>query len=222
MGTVDGPGLRAVVFTSGCPLRCACCHNPDTHVMTDGELTEASLIVKKILRLKPYIKDGGVTFSGGEPCVQARFISEIVKELKKEDLHIALDTSGAVMNSDVRHLLNLVDLVLLDIKFTNEDDYFRYTGGHLADPLAMLSECDKLGIPVWIRHVVIPNINDTEGDVRALADLCRPYDCITKIELLPFKKLCLEKYEALGIDFPLKSTPEMSGEKITYLESFLK
>ncbi len=222
MGTLDGPGLRAVVFLSGCPLRCIYCHNPDTHALTDGEYCDAEDITGRVKRLYPYIKDGGVTFSGGEPCLQAAFVKEMAESLREMGLHIALDTSGCIMNGDVDSLLDSVDLVLLDIKFTNDSDYFRYTGTHIDTPLAMLRECERRGLAVWIRHVVVPGINDNKKSISALRELLRPYSVIEKIELLPFRKLCLEKYEELGIDFPLKDTPEMNPERLSMLEECLK
>lgn len=222
MGTVDGPGVRAVIFSSGCPLRCIYCHNPDTHVIHSGEVMTSEDITKKILRLKPYIKNGGVTFSGGEPCLQARFFSELAESFKREGLHIALDTSGCVMNEDVIKLLSLVDLVLLDVKFNTDEDYKRYTGGTLSATMDFLGYCDENNIPVWIRNVVVPGINDTQKDVEKLREITSGYKCIKKTELLPFRKLCLEKYEMLGIPFPLLDTPEMNSERLEALSDILK
>ncbi len=221
LGTVDGPGVRAVIFNTGCPLRCVYCHNPDTWKLQDGEEWEADKLAEKIVKLYPYIKNGGVTFSGGEPCVQAKFLTEVAKSLKKAKLHIALDTSGAVDNTDVDALLDEVDLVLLDIKFTSDEDYKLNTGMDLQAVLHFLDKLEALCKPVWIRHVVVPNLNDTEDDIRKLAKIIKPYKCIKKTELLPFRKLCLEKYEKLGIPFPLKNTPEMSPAKISELEAVL-
>ena len=222
MGTVDGPGVRAVVFSSGCPLRCIYCHNPDTHIMNEGELTDSHELSERIKRLIPYIRDGGVTFSGGEPCMQASFFASLAGELKSAELHIALDTSGCIMNEDVRELLSLVDLVLLDIKFTTDNDYKCYTGGTLGSTLEFLSYCESESIPVWIRHVVVPGMNDTEEDILRLSELIKRYTCIEKTELLPFRKLCLEKYEALGRDFPLKDTPEMNEKRLERLALILE
>ena len=126
LGTVDGPGVRAVVFSSGCPLRCIYCHNPDTWRSEDGEQVSVGELTSKIKRLYPYIKNGGVTLSGGEPCMQAEFFTALIRELKAMGLHIALDTSGAVYNERVDELLSLCDLVLLDIKFTSEEKYRRF------------------------------------------------------------------------------------------------
>ena len=222
MGTLDGPGVRAVVFASGCPLRCIYCHNPDTWERSGGEPVDAKELAERIIRLYPYIKRGGVTFSGGEPCVQAEFFSELARLLKQGGLHIALDTSGAILNGATLELLGLVDLVLLDVKFTSEDDYLRYTGGTLSATLEFLSVLEERKLPTWIRHVVVPGINDTDGDIRRLGELLSPYSCIEKIELLPFRKLCLEKYGALGIPFPLRDTPEMNEARLSELEKALK
>lgn len=221
LGTVDGPGVRAVVFSSGCPLRCIYCHNPDTHRLHSGELTESSEVAEKIKRLIPYIKNGGVTFSGGEPCMQAVFFKDLAQKLKSFGLHIALDTSGCIMNDEVKGLLDLTDLVLLDIKFTSNDDYKRYTGSTLDDTLSFLEYCESRNIPVFIRHVVVPKINDTKEDILKLKSLTSPYKCIKRIELLPFKKLCLEKYEMLGLEFKLRDVPELSADKFDELTSYL-
>ena len=218
MGTVDGPGVRAVVFTEGCPLRCAYCHNPDTwaqhkeHEMSSGEL------VQKLLRYYPYIKDGGVTFSGGEPCLQAEFLRETAEKLRERGLHIALDTSGAVYDSAVERLLEVTDLVLLDIKMTTAEQYEQYTGGSLGEAVAFLDRLEWLGKDTWIRHVVVPGINDTEEDICRLAALLKGYSCVKKIELLPFRTLCLEKYAALGIPFPLAGVPQMGTARLSELQ----
>ncbi len=221
LGTLDGPGVRAVIFTTGCPLRCIYCHNPDTWERESGEEWDSDEIAKRVLRLYPYIKNGGVTFSGGEPCVQAKFLTEVAAKLKCHGLHIALDTSGAVDNGDVDRLLEFVDLVLLDIKFTDKEAYKLNTGADMERVFAFLAKLEKLEKDVWIRHVVVPGINDTESSVRKLATLIAPYKCIKKVELLPFKKLCLEKYEDLGLLFPLKDTPEMCAERLSELNLIL-
>ncbi len=221
LGTLDGPGVRAVIFTTGCPLRCIYCHNPDTWKTETGEIWSSSALAEKVLKLYPYIKDGGVTFSGGEPCMQAKFITEVAKILKGAGLHIALDTSGAVDNEDTDKLLELIDLVLLDVKFTSSEAYKLNTGTDLERVLRFLSKLETLGKDVWIRHVVVPGINDTEENIRALSKILEPYGCIKKTELLPFRKLCLEKYEKLGIPFPLLDTPEMEQKRIAELEKLL-
>ena len=221
LGTVDGPGVRSVIFTAGCPLRCVFCHNPDTWDLTAGTECDHEELVKKILRFYPYIKNGGVTFSGGEPCLQADFLCAVAAGLKAHGLHIALDTSGAVESPAVDKLLELVDLVMLDIKFTEENAYKLNTGTTLSTVLHFLDKLDRLGKDTWIRHVVIPGLTDSEEGIIALARLIKPYKCVKKTELLPFKKLCLEKYEALGSPFPLRDTPEMPDAKISALYDIL-
>lgn len=216
MGTLDGPGVRTVIFATGCPIRCVYCHNPDT--WEGGESVTAEELRCRIMRFYPYIKRGGVTFSGGEPCLQASFFRELAVALRTDGLHIALDTSGAVINDSVLSLLDKVDLVLLDVKFTSEDDYRRYTGGSLTRTLEFLSLLDERKIPTWIRHVVVPGINDTEDSTLRLRELISPYKCIERVELLPFRKLCLEKYETLRIPFPLRDTPEMDAGRLRELE----
>ncbi len=221
MGTVDGPGVRAVVFLDGCPLRCAYCHNPDTWERREEHLTDAQELSARILRLYPYIKDGGVTFSGGEPCLQAEFAAEVAEAVKEKGLHVALDTCGEIDSPAVDRLLSLTDLVLLDIKMTTEEDYRRYTGGSLARAMAFLEKLEKLGKDTWIRHVVVPTVNDREEDVLRLSELIRPFSCVKKVELLPFPKLCVEKYRTLGIPFPFEDLPQMDAERLSVLSALL-
>lgn len=221
LGTVDGPGIRAVVFASGCPLRCIYCHNPDTWNMTDGTLTKADELAQKILKLKPFLKNGGVTFSGGEPLMQADFFCELAQLLKKEGLHIALDTSGCIYNDNAEKLIDLCDMVLLDVKMTTDEDYQNYTGTSFSQVLSFLDVLQLKQKEVWIRHVVVPGINDTSEDVLKLKDMLNKYDCISKIELLPFKNLCLEKYENLGIEFPLKDTKPLGSKELEKLNKLI-
>ena len=221
MGTVDGPGVRAVLFTEGCPLRCAYCHNPDTWEMREENLVSAEEIAEKIIRLYPYIKNGGVTFSGGEPCMQSEFLYELSLLLKEKNLHIALDTSGCILDESTKKLLTVTDMVLLDVKMTSEEDYERYIGGSLDKTMDFLGYLEEKGIETWIRHVVVPGINDTKEDILKLKELLSPYKCITKTELLPFRTLCLEKYENMGIEFPFRDTEQMDKEKLKELQKII-
>ena len=221
LGTVDGPGVRAVVFTCGCPLRCAYCHNPDTWNMADGTPTEASELHERLRRLYPYIKRGGVTFSGGEPCMQAEFLTELASLLKADGIHLALDTSCSVMNDEVRRLIDKCDLVIADLKFTSEEDYAKYTGGSLATTIDFLDYLHSIGKEVWIRQVILPRINDTEANARRLKALLSPYSNISRVELLPFRKLCLEKYQDIGVPFPLSDTEEMGSVALGKLQAIL-
>ncbi len=217
LGTVDGPGVRCVVFMQGCPLRCACCHNPDTWSFDGGTETDCDELVKKIFRFKSYIKNGGVTVSGGEPLCQAAFVAALFKKLKGLGIHTALDTSGCIFNEDVSELLDVTDLVLLDHKYANAEDYLRYTKCELPKAERFLDELEKRHIETWLRRVIIPGLNDDEASALQLKSVAEKYQCVTKTELLPFRKLCIEKYRSLGIPFPLENVPEASEETVKKL-----
>lgn len=219
--TLDGPGIRSVVFLSGCPLRCVYCHNPDTWEKTGAQRILPHELTARLLRFLPYIKSGGVTFSGGEPLLQAEFITECSYILHDHGMSVALDTSGAIYNDEVARLLSVTDMVLLDIKFTTEEDYRRYTGGSLRQTMHFLEHLERKNIPVWIRHVVVPGINDSSEDILALKKLTEGFSVVEKTELLPFRKLCISKYASMGIDFPLHDTPELSDEKLQELSKLL-
>ena len=247
MGAVDGPGIRFCVFLQGCPLRCMYCHNPDTWLATapDGHRLGTSYtteeLVKKILRYKPYFANGGgVTVSGGEPLMQAEFVTELFTLLHENEIHTCLDTSGNFPeNIDISeekmpdilpkdtgskygNLLKVTDLVICDIKFTTEKDYCEYTGGSLKKVLYFLDMVNKCSVPLWIRHVVVPGYTDSAGEVSDMVKLARRYPTLEKIELLPFHKLCIPKYEALGIPFRCADIPECSNETINQLSLILQ
>ena len=222
LGTVDGPGVRSVVFLSGCPLRCIYCHNPDTWERQESQLTDATELAERLLRFYSFIKNGGVTFSGGEPLLQAEFVTEVTQLLHNGGLHVAIDTCGAPMGPAVERLIEVADLFLVDIKMTTEEDYKRHTGGSLAATVAFLDRLEEMGKDVWIRHVVVPGINDTKEDILRLAELIKGYRCIKKVELLPFKNLCLEKYKSLNIPFPLEETKPLTAEALRELEQVLE
>ena len=219
LGTVDGPGIRAVVFMQGCPLRCACCHNPDTWEFDGGTVVEPGEIFDKIYRLRSYFgKDGGVTVSGGEPLMQADFVSELFELCHRSGISCALDTSGCIYNEGVERLLELCDLVILDYKYTDEAAYTDYVGMEKRRVDAFLDRLEALSRRVWIREVIIPGLNDNSDSVERLYSLRDKYSCIEKIELLPFRKLCTEKYRQMGIEFRLENTPEASSELIENLK----
>lgn len=218
MGAVDGPGLRCVVFLQGCPLRCVYCHNPDTWDFTGGTETTVEEMVQKILRYKPFIaKNGGVTVTGGEPLCQSAFTAELFRQLHAHGIHTALDTSGVGDLTAARDVLAHTDLVLADVKFLKEADYRTNCGASFAQVCRFLDLADELGIPMWIRRVVVPGLNDTQADILALKTFLAKYKTVEKVELLPFRKLCLEKYDALGIPFPLRATPEATQTQIEAL-----
>lgn len=222
LGTVDGPGVRCVVFMQGCPLRCACCHNPDTWDFSGGEEVEADALVEKIMRFKSYIRKGGVTVSGGEPLMQAGFVTELFRKLKVLGIHTALDTSGCVFNDDVAELLQYTDLVLLDYKYAKPDDYLKYTKCEQGRADEFLDELQKREIPTWLRRVIIPTLNDDEQSAVQLREIAEKYTCVEKTELLPFRKLCIEKYKDIGIPFPLAHIPEPTKETMDKLNQIIE
>ena len=218
LGTVDGPGVRSVIFMQGCPLRCVCCHNPDTWDFDGGTKYSTDELVSKILRYKSYYgAEGGVTVSGGEPLMQANFLIELFRKLKRHGIHTVLDTSGCVLNSSVKELLEYTDMVLLDFKYTDADEYLKYTQMEMSKAQDFLDYLQEQNKRTWLRYVVIPNLNDSKESVAKLFELKKQYSCVEKIELLPFRKLCLEKYDEMGIDFPLRNTPEAKQSLIDEL-----
>lgn len=222
MGALDGPGLRYVVFMQGCPLRCIYCHNPETWTV-EGTAYTVKEVADKIMRCKSYIsKDGGVTFSGGEPLLQWRFVKEVFHFLHAEGIHTALDTSGAGDLAGAKELLSVTDLVLCDLKFSSEIEYQQYTKGDRGQVLEFLRLTEQMNVPLWIRHVVVPGLTDSSVNMREVGRMAKGFSNLEKVELLPFRKLCTAKYEALGIPFPLADTQECSTETIQQLQMVLE
>lgn len=218
LGTVDGPGLRYVVFLQGCPLRCVYCHNPDTWDPAGGAVMDTEELVEKILRCRPYFgAEGGVTVSGGEPLLQAEFVTQLFARLKREGVHTALDTSGAGDLGKAPALLEVTDLVLLDLKFPTEEGYRQYCRGSLGQTEAFAALVAEKQVPLWVRHVVAPGLNDTLEDMAAVKSWAQRQPTLEKIEWLPFHNLCLEKYQQLGVPFPLANTPPMDRERLDRL-----
>ncbi len=223
MGAVDGPGVRFVVFVQGCSLRCVCCHNPDTWDAEGGQLLSAHELAERAERYREYFgSNGGVTVSGGEPLLQAPFVTAFFKGCHDRGLHTCLDTSGCILTDDVRELLRHTDLVLLDMKYTTAEQYRQYVGCDMQSPLAFLDYLQSMNKPVWLRQVIIPHLNDDEENVHRLAALSAQYSCVVKTELLPFRKMCSVKYDDLGIPFALADTPEPTAECMNVLNTILR
>ncbi len=222
LGTLEGPGIRFVVFFQGCPLRCAYCHNPETWDASGGSLYTPGQVLEKALRYKPYFgENGGITLSGGEPLLQSAFAARLLQGAKKAGLHTAICTAGTSDLDGARAVLEYTDLVIADLKFTTQRDYARYCGGNLNRVLDFLRLTQEMGLPVWIRQVIVPTINDTPADVAALQKTAAQFSNLEKIELLPFRKLCLEKYDALQIPFPLRDIPEADKDTMQSLWNIL-
>lgn len=222
-GAVDGPGIRFVVFLQGCPYSCPYCHNPDTRPFSGGTEYTVDEIVAKAERYKTYFgKKGGVTVSGGEPLMQAEFVAELFEALHKKGITTALDTAGVKVTDTVRRVLSSTDTVLCDIKFPTDEQYKQHIGIGIDTVKEFIAECNKTDADVVIRHVVVPGMTDSEENIKAVASLASQVRNLTKIELLPFKKLCVQKYNDLGLEFPLVDTPECDNETIERLKKLMK
>jgi len=221
LGTLDGPGLRYIIFMQGCQLRCIYCHNPETWTF-EGRSYTVDEVLEKILRCGSYIKKGGVTVSGGEPLLQWRFVKNLFSGLQREGIHTALDTSGAGDLQGAEEVLKATDLVICDLKFSTAEEYRKYTGGNMDHILRFLKLTEQCGVPLWIRHVVVPGITDNVENVERIHALAHQYNNLEKFELLPFRKLCAAKYETMGIPFPLADTEECTSRTIECFEKLLK
>lgn len=222
MGSADGPGVRLVVFLSGCKLRCLYCHNPETWLMQNfkREITSEE-VLKNYNKYKVYYGEtGGVTFSGGEPLLQNEFVLETTKLLKENGVHVAIDTAG--VGEDYDEILKLVDLVILDIKAVDPDEYKMITGRDISDFNKFLEKCQSLNKKLWLRQVIVPNINDDETHVLKLKEFASKIKNVERIELLPYHSMAASKYKDLGLEYRLDNTPNMDKEKCKNLESLLK
>ena len=222
LGTVDGPGVRFVVFLKGCNLRCAYCHNPDTWDFDGAINYTAKEIVDKALRCKEYFGDkGGITISGGEPLLQAEFAKEVFTLSKNSKINTCLDTAGTVLNDEVKALLDVTDRVLLDIKFTSDQEYKQYVGCSLNAPLEFLEYLNERSIPTTLRQVIVPTVNDTKENILALKEIAKAHPCVDKVELLPFRKICQVKYDKMEIPFPLSHILEPDTKTMEKLNDIL-
>ena len=221
-GLVDGPGIRTVVFMNGCNLRCKYCHNPEMWCVQENNINVDEL-VKKIVRNKPYFKrnNGGVTFSGGEPLLQIDFLIKVCKKLKEKNIHIAVDTSGNGLGK-YDELFKYVDLILLDIKHVNKEDFRNLTGGNIDVSINFIDKLNKTSIPVWIRQVIVPGIMDNDEYLDELKKVVNKIKNVERIDFLPYHKLGSEKYDKLGMVNPYKDMPEMDKDKCNLLyEKFI-
>lgn len=208
-GMLDGPGLRFVVFLTGCPLTCAYCHNPDCMKKKNGTLTQAAEVLREISSASDFLKraKGGVTVSGGEPLVQPEFTKTILRGAKELGLHTALDTSGYLGKHADDEILEATDLVLLDIKSGLPDVYKNVTGVALQPTIDFARRLSERGKKMWVRFVMVPGLTDGSDNVRAVAGIVKPLKTVERIEVLPFHKMGEYKWERLGLTYRLKDTP---------------
>lgn len=227
-GSVDGPGVRYVIFLQGCIMRCAFCHNADT-----WEITNPSKSVQEVfdsaMRYKAYWKNGGgITVSGGEPLLQIDFLIELFKKFKEVGVHTCLDTSGAPFKMDDEYLkkfnllMELTDLILLDIKHIDNEAHIKLTKHENTNILALAKYLSKINKPVWIRHVLVPGINSDEASLKKLRAFIDELDNVSRVEVLPYHSLGAYKWEKLGYDYPLKDVLPPSKELVELANHILK
>jgi len=227
-GTVDGPGIRLVVFCQGCPMRCKYCHNPDTWQAGKGMRISAAEILEQYDRNKQFYTRGGITVTGGEPLMQIDFLLELFEQAKKKGIHTCIDTSGATYrageseyNDKLDTLLGMTDLVMLDIKHINSAAHRKLTGLPNEGILGFARHLEKRHVPVWIRHVVVPGITDGEDDLRALGQFIGPLSNVKALDVLPYHTMGESKYAELGMEYPLKGVPALPKEKAAWARKII-
>lgn len=220
-GTVDGPGVRYVVFVQGCPMRCAYCHNPDTWSMTGGTMMEPSYIIEQYERNKGFYNGGGLTVTGGEPLMQVDFLIDLFTLAKEKEIHTCIDTSGIAFKpgntefiSKLDRLMKLTDLVMLDIKHIDPEKHKELTSQPNEGILAFCSYLNDRNVDMWIRHVVVPGITDDEKYLYELGYFIGQFQNLKALDVLPYHTMGETKYEKLGIDYKLKGVPAMDKEKV--------
>lgn len=223
MGTFDGPGLRLVVFLQGCPFRCLYCANPDTIETGGGRETDPAEILRMAVDQKPFFgRRGGVTFSGGEPTLQAAALVPLVRDLKEAGIHVCLDSNGGVWNPAVEELMGLVDLVLLDVKQANPERHRVLTGRPNTQTLRTAAWLEEHGRPFWLRYVLVPGYSDAEEDIHRLGERLGGCRSIERVELLPYHTLGVHKYEAMGLDYRLRGVRENTPEQLDRAAALLR
>lgn len=220
-GTVDGPGVRYVVFFQGCPLRCKYCHNPDTWATTGGEPMAADTIIEEYEKNKAFYRNGGITATGGEPLLQMDFLYELFSLAKKKGIHTCLDTSGIVFRpNDEGHLrkmdrlMEVTDLIMLDIKHIDNAEHKILTKAPNTSILAFARYLEERGKEVWIRHVVVPGITDNKQYLTQLGEFIGTLRNVSKVQVLPYHTMGVVKYENMGIPYPLQGVEQLSDEEL--------
>ena len=221
-GAVDGPGVRFVVFFSGCPLRCLYCHNPDTWIQTDGKKVSAYTVFSTICEYKNFIKNGGVTLSGGEPLMQPDFCAAILTRCKQAGFHTAIDTSGAVPLAQCRHAVDAADLILLDIKDIDKQDCKTLTGQTNEQAFALLSYCEETKKSVWIRHVLLPGYTLSDEKLHKMGKALAPFSCIERVELNPFHKMGEYKWETIDRPYTLTDVAPPTEQDVLHAKEVLR
>lgn len=213
-GTVDGPGIRFVVFMQGCPMRCQYCHNPDSWTTDLNKKMSVDEILEKYEGVKEFLRNGGLTVTGGEPLMQIDFVTELLKKAKEKNIHTALDTSGILFNRNntekIDELLRYTDLVMLDIKHIDDEEHKKLTGCSNKNILDFAKYLSEKNVPMWVRHVVVPNITYNEKYLTQLGEFLATLKNIKALDVLPYHDMAIPKYENLGMDYPLKDIPPLT------------
>lgn len=228
-GAVDGPGIRFVIFMQGCPMRCLYCHNPDTWNINNGKEMSVEDLLTEIHKYKHYFgKDGGVTVSGGEPLMQIEFVTKLFKALKSENINTCLDTSGVLFSEQpnilqkINELLKYTDLILLDIKHINNNKHKNLTGFNNDNILEFARFLNNKNIPIWVRYVLVPSINEDIESLTALREFLNTINNVKKIEILPYHTMGISKYKELGINYQLHAVTPPTNEQIEIATKILK
>lgn len=220
--TIDGPGIRSVVFLQGCPLRCLYCHNPDSWNMHDGRLIDSRDVVSKVLRNINYIKHGGVTISGGEPTSQPGFLLELLTGFKSSGLHTAVDTSGYASIDDISKIVEYTDLFVVDIKHMDENKCRELTGKSNSRLIPLLEYLDNCSKDVWIRNVILQGYTDDQAHIEKVCSVLKRYKCIKLVELLPYHDMAKHKYRHMGIAYKLDKMPSYNSNAFQYIKNMYK
>ena len=227
-GSVDGPGVRFIVFMQGCNMRCKYCHNPDTWDKNGGREVTADEVIKTALRYRTYWgKKGGITISGGEPLLQLDFLIELCKKCREQGISTVIDTAGKPFTreepffSKFNELLNYTDLIMLDLKHIDSNDHKALTGFGNKNILDLAQYLSEKNVPVWIRHVLVPGINDDDFSLNKLHKFIKTLKNVQRVEILPYHNLGEFKYEDLGIKYPLAGLRSPSKESIANAQRLL-
>ena len=228
-GSVDGPGVRFVVFLQGCALRCKYCHNPETWATDCGEEWTAEQLFQRVYRYRNYWgKKGGITVSGGEPLRQMEFLTKFFTLAHKKGVHTALDTAGQPFRTDPEYLsefdrlMDVTSLVILDLKEIDPEKHRQLTGKDNSNILAMAQHISDLGVPLWIRHVLVPGLTDDEDGLRRTAEFISSLKTVQRVEVLPYHTLGLFKWQKLGITYPLPDAVPPTAEQVRRAEELLE
>lgn len=222
-GTVDGPGIRFIVFLKGCPLRCKYCHNRDAWSTEGAQLYTSEEVMAEIIKYRNFIdsSSGGVTVSGGEPLIQPEFVKQLFEKCKVEGIHTAIDTSGYVNVEDVKGVIEYTDLVLLDLKHANAKKHRALTGVE-NDRIKLFTQyLSDINKPVWIRYVLVPGYSDDEADLLAAYEYLKNFKNIEKIEVLPYHSMGKIKWDKLNVEYPLEGVPAPTNEEVEKANNIL-